>query len=167
MSSKSLHPLAINTINWVCRQRNVCLYLPRDKRQFFSIWSFAAAPVDTYILGNVAYISPACLQRAYFVFRQDFDAVRANSFVYWVHSAGSFSSCHLTPPFLFPSWPSICPSLLVEPSPFNNLWLHNSHSLLQYKRSRKEKTKTKDTPCPFCLVFTVDCRLNTKASEKP
>lgn len=32
------------------------------------------------------------------------------------------------------------------------------------KVNGKEK---KDTTCPFCLVFTVDCRLNTKASEKP
>lgn len=46
---------------------------------------------------------------------------------------------------------SICPSPLIEQSCFNNLWLHNSHSMLQYKRSRKTKKQNKRHPMSILL----------------
>lgn len=95
MSSKSLYSFAINTVNWVCLQRNVCLYLPRNNRDFFS----RCGVLQQF---QCTHISLAChLHKTWphFVFMERIgDTTRANSFARWVHSAGSFISCHLTPP---------------------------------------------------------------------
>lgn len=63
---------------------------------------------------------------------------------------------------------AVCPSLFVEPFPFNDLKLHVSHSPVAIQKNKgKESEGGPKGRCPFCWVFTVDCRLNTKASEKP
>lgn len=76
-------------------------------------------------------------------FWQYSNAIRVILFIYWVHSAGSFSSCHLpSPPLLLPSWPSICPLLFVEPSPFQTICGFIIHTpSCNTKRSRKKKRR--------------------------
>lgn len=130
----------------------------------FSPFVVAAASADPDILGRSLIEVPFLHNGSGLLFWQNSDATRTDSSV-CCSFAGSFSSCPLIP--FCASRSSICLSLFVEPFPFNDLKLHISHSLSQYKRTRKESEREPKETCPFCWVFTVDCRLNTKASEKP
>lgn len=131
LALKARTPFSINTANWVCLQKNVCFYL---QRQFFSIWSFCSSSSRRRYPWQVPYRIPVSLQWVCFVFLTEFWC-QGPIHLYAVHSAGSFSSCPLIP--FRASWSSICLSLFVEPFPFNDLKLHISHSLSQYKRTRK------------------------------
>lgn len=170
MCSTSLHPFVINRLNWVCLQRNVCLYLPRDKRlEFCSSSSRHVYPWHVSYRRPVFFVIVCSfVQWACFVLWQYSDATRADSCVYGVHSAGSFSSCHLAPPPVLCHVTnhlsiSLCRTVFLS----NKLWLQNSHVFVAIQKDRKRNERKTDTTCPFCLVFTVDCRLNTKATEKP
>lgn len=76
--------------------------------EFYSLWSGHRYPWHLTYVSHVSFFNEHT-----FLFWGKPKPLGPNSFICWVRSAGSFSSCHLTPPFLFPKWTSICPSLLI------------------------------------------------------
>lgn len=131
--------LSIQKIEFVFREMLVCIC--QETRGNFS--QSGVSPVDTQILGMSLIEVLVVYNGQTFCFLREFRHHKDQFIcIYWVHSAGSFSSCHLTSVPLM----TVHLSVSVEPSPSNNLWLHNSHSLLQYKRSRKKTRTEQKTP---------------------
>lgn len=117
---------SIQQIEFVFREMFVCI----SKGNFSPFGVLQRAPIDADILG-VSLIEVPFLYNGPALFSDRIVRPRGPIHPYDLHSAGSFSSCPLIPFCASRS------SSFVEPFPLTDAKLHISHSLSQYKRTRK------------------------------